>query len=99
MVRLLDKLTKAQEAIVRDCGLGAILALKCTAIPSPLVLMLASYYDPATRSVKFPNGTSFRIDAITAHQVLGIPYGGTKVPTKSSKQAKAVIANDTKQSS
>ncbi|KAF8681779.1 hypothetical protein HU200_045217 [Digitaria exilis] len=99
MVEMLDKLTKSQEAIVRDLGLGSILALKCTDIPTPLVLLLATYYDPASRSVKLPNGASFRIDAITSHLVLGIPYGGIKVPTKSSNRAKAVILKDTNQSS
>ncbi|KAF8716769.1 hypothetical protein HU200_025861 [Digitaria exilis] len=98
MVEMLDKLTKSQEAIVRDLGLGPILALKCTDIPTPLVLLLATYYDPASRSVKLPNGASFRIDAITSHLVLGIPYGGIKVPTKSSNRAKAVILKDTNQS-
>jgi hypothetical protein len=48
--------------------------------------------------VKLPDGGSFKIDAILVHQILGIPYGGKKVPIKSSTRARSVILKDTNQS-
>jgi RecA/RadA recombinase len=57
--------------------------------------MLSMHYDPKSRSVKAPGGTSFTIDACTAHQILGLSFAGNKVPSKSSRFAKDVISKDT----
>ncbi|CAL5000607.1 unnamed protein product [Urochloa decumbens] len=78
MTKLIDTLTKPQKDIVRDCGFGSILALKCSSIPNNVILWLAKQYDSKSRAVKLDGGRSFRIDAITAHQILGVPFGGSK---------------------
>ena len=48
-----------------------------------------------SKSVKLPGGKSFSIDASAVHQILGIPLGGKKVPTKSSSHAKSIVLKDT----
>jgi hypothetical protein len=47
--------------------------------------------------VQLPDGGSFKIDVILVHQILGIPYGGKKVPIKSSTRARSIILKDTNQ--
>jgi hypothetical protein len=98
MISLLGRLTNQQKNIVKSCGFGSILTLECTSLPNPLVLYLAKHYDSKSKSVKLPDGGSFKIDAILVHQILGIPYGGKKVPIKSSSRARSIILKDTNQS-
>jgi hypothetical protein len=98
MSSLLGRLTKEQKDIVRGCGFGSILKLKCTSLPNPLVLYLAKHYDPKSNYVKLPDGGSFKIDAILVHQILGIPFGGKRVPYKASPRARSIILKDTNQS-
>jgi len=50
-----------------------------------------------SRQFKSSGTSSFKIDAVTVHQILGIPFGGKKVPNKSSSCAKSVILKDTNQ--
>ncbi|CAL5056782.1 unnamed protein product [Urochloa decumbens] len=98
-VKLISRLSSCQKDIVSSCGFGSILCLKSTYIPNSLILWIAEHYDPNTRLVKAADGNSFKIDAITVHQILGIPYGGKKVPTIASSKAKSIILNDTNQTS
>ena len=97
MVKLIGRLTGPQKDTVTSCGFGSILSLKCTSIPNALVLWIAKHYDPKSRQFKSSSTSSFKIDAVTVHQILGIPFGGKKVPNKSSSCAKSVILKDTNQ--
>ena len=97
MVKLIGRLTGPQKDTVTSCGFGSILSLKCTSIPNALVLWIAKHYDPKSRQFKSFGSSSFKIDAVTVHQILGIPFGGKKVPNKSSSCAKSVILKDTNQ--
>jgi len=97
MVKLIGRLTGPQKDTVTSCGFGSILSLKCTSIPNALVLWIAKHYDPKSRQFKSSSTSSFKIDAVTVHQILGIPFGGKKVPKKSSSCAKSVILKDTNQ--
>jgi len=95
MTILVGRLSKKQKEIVIDCGFGSIVALNCSSIPNNLVIWLAKHYDSRSKSVKLPGGKSFSIDASAVHQILGIPLGGKKVPTKSSSDAKSIVLKDT----
>lgn len=98
MNKLLSRLTEPQKDLVRRYGFGSILSLRCTSLPNPIALFLAKHYDPRTRTVKLPDGGSFSTDAITIHQIIGIPYGGKAIPSKPSARAKSIILRDTNQS-
>ena len=95
MTILVGRLSKKQKEIVIDCGFGSIVALNCSSIPNNLVIWLAKHYDSRSKSVKLPGGKSFSIDASAVHQILRIPLGGKKVPTKSSSDAKSIVLKDT----
>jgi len=98
MTKLISKLTDPQKDTVTKCGFGSLLDLKCTALPNPLIFQLAKQYNPQSKSVKFEGGQFFKLNPLTIHQILGIPFGGKKVPSKASSRAKAVILKDTNQS-
>jgi hypothetical protein len=68
MSSLLVRLTKEQKDIVRGCGFGSILKLKCTSLPNPLVMYLAKHYDPKSNSVKLPDGGSFKCKTPDFHR-------------------------------
>ncbi|KAG2651749.1 hypothetical protein PVAP13_1NG457019 [Panicum virgatum] len=95
MTRLVGRLSKKQKEIVTDCGFGSIVALNCSSIPNNLVIWLAKHYDSRSKSVKLLGGKSFSIDGSAVHQILGIPLGGKKVPTKSSSHSKSIVLKDT----
>ncbi|TVU32026.1 hypothetical protein EJB05_23742 [Eragrostis curvula] len=99
MQNLLSKLTGPQKKIVRKCGFGSLLYLKCTQYSKDLVVSLAKKYDVGSRSVKFDDSNYFVLDAFTVHQILGTPYGGIPVARNRNPRAKEVIARDTGQSS
>ncbi|TVU38528.1 hypothetical protein EJB05_11903, partial [Eragrostis curvula] len=99
MHNLLSKLTGPQKKIVRNCGFGSLLYLKCTQYSKDLVVSLAKKYDVGSRSVKFDDSNYFVRDAFTVHQILGTPYGGIPVARNRNPRAKEVIARDTGQSS
>ncbi|TVU09386.1 hypothetical protein EJB05_42857 [Eragrostis curvula] len=66
------KVNWTTEEIVRNCGFGSLLYLKCTQYSKDLVVSLAKKYDIASRSVKFDDSNYFVIDPFTVHQIVDI---------------------------
>ncbi|CAL4953548.1 unnamed protein product [Urochloa decumbens] len=92
---LIKNLTKEQKDLIRSCQFGSILDFDCSEAPMSVSFWLAKRFDVQTRTVNLQNGSSFALNPFTIHQILGIPLGGRKIPTRASKAAKDVIANDT----
>lgn len=93
---IIEKLTDVQKKLVKDCGFGSILKLKCKHLPfNQFIVRLASFYDEKTQSIKVPGTRPFKIDAKIVHWNLGIPYGGCKLSSKVTKLTRSAIAEDT----
>nr|TKW27640.1 hypothetical protein SEVIR_3G270600v2 [Setaria viridis] len=96
---LIKNLTNEQKALIKSCGFGNILEFDCSEAPRSVSFWLAKMFDVNTRSVNLQNGSTFTITASTVHQILGIPLGGRRIPTRSTKALKDVIGSDTGTSS
>lgn len=96
LTKLICGLTKPQKDLIRQCGFGSILDLKCSTMPhKQLIVWLANYYDEETQCIKIPGTRAFKLDALIVHWILGIPHGGDKIKSKASLDVKYLIANDT----
>lgn len=91
----MSTLTDSQKKEIRRIGFGSILELKCSVIPYSLIIWLAKQYDESSGSIQILGTHSIKLDGMTVHQILGIPFGGTIISTKSCSEAKAIIAKDT----
>ncbi|RLN24399.1 hypothetical protein C2845_PM07G08980 [Panicum miliaceum] len=92
---LLKNLSSDQKDLVKSCGFGSILDFDCSEAPRSVSFWLAKRFDVHSRTVNLQNGSSFALNPFTVHQILGIPLGGRKIPTKASKLMKDVIGDDT----
>ncbi|XP_039790110.1 WAT1-related protein At5g07050-like isoform X5 [Panicum virgatum] len=93
---LLRKLSAALSQYTFFYGLqytNAIFAITFTNMAPVLTFLIAVLL--RSKSVKLLGGKSFSIDGSAVHQILGIPLGGKKVPTKSSSHSKSIVLKDT----
>jgi hypothetical protein len=96
LLKLIGDLTEAQIQLVKQCGFGSILKLKCSIMPyKQLIVWLTRCYDKKTQSIKIPRTRAFKIDGRKVHWILGIPRGGAKIKARASQKLKSFIANDT----
>ena len=89
-------LSPRQEKLVNDIGQASLLDLCLDEIPRSLVVWIIRHFKPRKNLVEFPDGSSFQLNSMCTHKVLGTPIGGRLIPNKCSDNFRLHIRERTK---
>ena len=64
-------LSPRQEKLVNDIGQASLLDLCLDEIPRSLVVWIIRHFKPRKNVVEFPDGSSFQLNSMCTHKVLG----------------------------
>ena len=95
-ITVAQSINPKQRELVKSIGFHHLLDLSCKTLPKSIILWLARHFDVATTSLFLPNGYFFKISAYQIHQVLGIPIGGSPLPSFCDTKIKNLISEQTK---
>ena len=85
-----------REKLVNDIGQGSLLGLCLEELPRDLVIWIVRHFNPRKNTVEFPDGSSFRLNSMCTHKVLGVPIGGRLIPNRCSEEFRVAIREKTK---